>query len=101
MQRIDRVLKDAERRLQEKQEQRKKEEEAQRDAAISIYKFRNMYGLPWDPQEFGFVYSAEELERAIRLQDMRPKAQFAGRLGWNQAKYELRSRKGADVVEEK
>jgi hypothetical protein len=102
VQRIGRVLKDAEGRLRELQEQRKKEEGAERDRAISFYKFRKMYGLPWEPQEFGFVYSAEELEKAVRLRDMRWRALFAGRFGWDRAKYESWSKgKRLGVVEEK
>jgi hypothetical protein len=101
VQRIDRVLKDAERRLRELQEQRKKKEEAERNSAISLYKFRKMYDLPWEPQEFGFVYSAEELEKAVRLRDMKWSALFAGRFGWNRGKYELWSKeKGREEIEE-
>jgi hypothetical protein len=103
MQRIDRLLKDAEWRLREEQARRKKEEEAARDAAIAFYKFRKMYGLPWEPQEFGSVYSADELEKTIKAREMKFRALFAGRVGWDRAKYELWAEskgKGRGVVEE-
>jgi hypothetical protein len=101
VQRIDRVLKDAERRLREMQAQRNKAEADARDAALSIYKFRKMYGLPWEPQEFGFVYAAEELEKTLKVRSVRSKAQFAGRFGFERAKYELWSKgKGREEREE-
>jgi hypothetical protein len=88
MQRIERLLRESERRLQEEQAERKKEEQEARKSAISLYKFRKMYGLPWDPREFGFVYAVEEVEKTIQLREMQRSAAVAGRFGWDRVKYE-------------
>ena len=69
-QRIHRVMKDALRQLQEMQKTRKTEEDLNMREAIRLYRLNEMLGMPYDPQQDGFVCSKAELkvanERSLR-----------------------------------
>jgi hypothetical protein len=88
VQRIERGLKETERRLQEMQTLRKKEEKAKMTEAIRVYRAHKMMDLPWDPEFNGFVYSAEELEEEMGRREVRLAGILAARWDYDRAKYE-------------
>jgi hypothetical protein len=88
VQRIERGLKEAERRLREMQTLRKKEEEEKKTEAIRVYRFHKMMDLPWDPEFNGFVYSGEELEEEIGRREMRLVGILAARWDYDRGKWE-------------
>jgi hypothetical protein len=92
--RINRVLKDAEQRLGEAQAQRKAAEEERKAEAIRLYQLSKMNGLPWAPEDFGFVYSAGEMEREVRRRKLLQLASEAARWDYDRAKVEAAAERG-------
>jgi hypothetical protein len=88
VQRIERGLKEAERRLREMQTLRKAKEEAKKTEEIGAYRFHKMMEMEWDPEMFGFVHSGEELEEEIGRRDMRKAGILAARWDYDRAKWE-------------
>ena len=62
-QRLHRSTKEALRQLKELQAERRERRKAEMDDAVRLLKTQQMQGLPFDPVEFGFVYSSAEIAR--------------------------------------
>jgi len=85
VQRIQRVLKDAEKQLQEMQQARKFREE-QMPSMIAMYALRKAQGVRWDPREDGFDYSPDEFQAHMKRQGIARFARMAEKFGWDTAK---------------
>ena len=86
VQRIQRVLKEAEKQLQDMQFARQFRENRQMASALAIYELHQKEGLAWDPRENGFDYSLDELKAHIKREAIAKFPQMAEKLGWNAAK---------------
>jgi hypothetical protein len=100
VQRIERGLKEAERRLREMQTQRKKEEKAKMTEAIGVYRAHKMMDLEWLPEVNGFVYSAEELEEEMGRREMRQVGILAAEWDYDRAKFEAWKKQKKEKEEE-
>ena len=97
IQRIHRVMRDAQKQLAEMKDKRKAEEEQEMTCEIRIYKTYKMAGLEWKPYLDGFVYSAQELEDEIRRRDMGLASVYAAGWDFNRAKFEESKKKTAEA----
>ena len=68
-QRLHRSMKEALRQLKELQAERRERRKAELDDAIRLLKTQQMKGLPFNPTEFGFVYSTAEIEMEQHRRD--------------------------------
>ena len=68
-QRIHRIMEKTLKMLQQLQAERKAQEQAQMEEAIKLQKLAEMEGQPFDPAEFRFVHSREEIARESRRRD--------------------------------
>jgi hypothetical protein len=88
-QRILRVWKEAKRELEEMQKERQTDEGLQKEDELTIYRYRKMLGIPWDPAKGGFVYSAEELEEEAGQRVERTEARRAKGCHYERSAYEI------------
>jgi len=86
VQRIQRVLKEAEKQLQDMQFARQFRENRQMASALAIYELHQKEGLAWDPRKNGFDCSLDELKAYIKREAIAKFPQMAEKLGWNAAK---------------
>jgi hypothetical protein len=98
-QRIHRVLKDAEQRLEEMQALRRRGEAARNLEAIRLYKLHKMLEMAWHPEEFGFDYAEAEMERRVREQIVRAAAIEGARWSYDRARIEawMREKEKSEV----
>jgi len=86
VQRIQQVLKEAEKQLQDMQFARQFRENRQMASALAIYDLYQKEGLAWDPRENGFDCSLDELKAYIKREAIAKFPQMAEKLGWSAAR---------------
>ena len=86
VQRIQRVLKDAEKHLHDMQLAREFRENQQMASAVSVYALRKKQGVRWDPREDGFDCSLVELQAHIKRGGITKFAHMAEQFDWSAAK---------------
>jgi hypothetical protein len=86
-QRLHRSMKEALRQLKELQAERREHRQAEMDDAIRLSKSQQMKGLPFDPNENGFVYASAEIDRESARRDRLEDARNAENAGFNLAEY--------------
>jgi len=88
IQRIHRVMRDAQKQLTEMKAKRKAEQEQEMSREVRIYKTYKMMGLEWEPYFDGFVYSEQELKDEIYRRDMNLASFGAAKWDYSRSKYE-------------
>jgi len=88
IQRIHRVMRDAQKQLTEMKTKRKAEEEQEMSREVRLYKTYKMLELKWTPYFDGFVYSEQELEDEIHRRNMNLASFGAAKWDYSRAKYE-------------
>jgi hypothetical protein len=63
--------------------------------AISAYKFKQMMGETFDPAEFGFVCSLDQIRKVIRRRSLVDQAEIARDLRYNRGQYEEIAKRAA------
>jgi hypothetical protein len=63
--------------------------------AVASYKFKQMMGETFDPAEFGFVFSLEQLRQWDRRLQLINKARIAHEQGYNRGRYEEMAKRAA------
>ena len=86
VQRIQRVLKEAEKQLETMRRGRDLLEVAQMSSASILHKLRKKQGVPWDPREDGFDCSREQVQAYIKRLGLARLPMMAEKLDWNVAK---------------
>ncbi|HEY3839338.1 MAG TPA: hypothetical protein VGL72_22350 [Bryobacteraceae bacterium] len=74
--------------LKQVQATRRPQQQAEIREAIRAYKFKQMQGESFDPQEFGFVCSTQRIELYIRRHQLDRHAETAEKCGYNPAHYQ-------------
>jgi hypothetical protein len=86
-QRLHRSLKEALRQLKELQAERRDNRQAEMDDAIRVSKTQQMKGLPFDPDENGFVYASAEIAKESARRDRLQDSLLAEKANFNRAEY--------------
>jgi len=81
--------------LHETQQQRKQREEVDLDEAERLYHLNQMLELPFDPQENGFVFSAEQLRLHRHRKELHVKGLVAKGANYNRLMFEKHYPKAA------
>jgi len=97
IQRIHRVMRDAQKQLAEIKAKRKAEEEQEMSREVRIYRTYKMMGLEWKPFFNGFVHSEAALEDEIYRRDIDLASFYAARWDYNRAKFEESRKKTAEA----
>ena len=87
-QRLHRSMKDALRQLKELQTERRERRKTEMDDAIRLFKTQQMKGLPFDPKEFGFVYSSAQIVWESTRRDRFEAAKQTEKNGFNPAQFQ-------------
>ena len=88
-QRLHRSMKDALRQLKELQTERREHRKSEMDDAIRLLKAQQMKGLPYDPTEFGFVYSSAEIASEASRRDRLYLAKIAEQSNFDLTAYDF------------
>ena len=86
VQRIQRVLKDAQKQLQDLKVAREFREHREMGSALALYALRKTQGVAWDPREDGFDFSFEEFQAHMKREGIARFPRMAEKFGWNTAK---------------
>jgi len=86
-QRLHRSMKEALRQLKELQTERRERHKTEMDDAIRLLKTQQMKGLPFDPEDFGFVYASAEIEVEQRRRERLRDSLLAEKAAFNLTKY--------------
>ena len=86
VQRIHRVLKDAQKQLEGMQCARQLGENQKMASLLAAYSVRVKQGVAWDPRDDGFDCSLDELKARFKRDGLPRFARMAEQFGWNPAK---------------
>jgi hypothetical protein len=86
-QRLHRSMKEALRQLKELQTERRDNRQTEMDDAIRLSKTQQMKGLPFDPNENGFVYASAEIAKESARRDRLQDSLLAEKAGFNRTEY--------------
>ena len=86
-QRLQRGMKEVLRQLKELQAERRERRKAEMDDAVRLLKTQQMQVLPFDPAEFGFVYSSAEIAREQQRRERLHLSRIAEESGFNPGRY--------------
>jgi hypothetical protein len=86
-QRLARMAREARKELREMQAARQAREESRMGDAVRFYRLHKMMGIPWMPEEYGFVFSTQHMEDEVWRRDMRHASLVASTYHYDREKW--------------